>query len=218
MFRIKKFEEGNLGNYLREGREKLNLSRNEIAELISVSPRHLRALEENDLSKLPPEIYVRGFIARYCDAVELDKAEALRFFEKKKLTPKCDNPIRSIIAHAWFGKIFSYRNLAISVAILFLVTSVFYISKAIYPMYARPSFVLINPNTCPYETSQEKLELNGIIQPESKIWINDEESLVNKEGNFNCPLFLKNGENFVRFRILNKFGKERSEECVIMKN
>ena len=218
IFKIRKFEEENLGDYLRGGREKLNLSRNEIAEHISVSPRHLRALEENDLTKLPPEIYVKGFISCYCDMVYLDKAKALRFFEKNKLTPKSDNPVKSIIAHAWFGKIFSYRTLAISVAFLFLATSIFYIIKAMYPMYARPYFNLISPGSCRSQTNVNKLELNGNIQPESKIWINDEESLVDKEGHFNCPLFLKNGENLVRFRIVNKFGKERSEECVIYKN
>jgi len=219
IFKIRKFEEENLGNYLRAGREKLSLSRNEIAEQISVSPRHLKALEENELAKLPPEIYVKGIISRYCDLVYLDKTKALHFFEKNKLAPKSDNhPVKSIIAHAWFGKIFSYRNLVISVAFLFLITSVFYIFKAIYPMYAKPYFSLISPDSCRSQTNQNKLELNGSIQPESKIWINDEESLVDKEGHFNCPLFLKNGENLVRFKIMNKFGKERNEECVIYKN
>ena len=217
IFLVKKFEEANLSNYLRGGRQNLGLSLEEMSEKISVSLRHLRALEENDLSKLPPEIYVKGFICRYCDLVDLDSSKALYLFDKNKLIPKKDNPSRSLIAHARLIRIFSHRNLVIFTAILFLAASIFYLIKVIYPMYSRPSFILSSPNVCPFETSTEKIELKGIIQPESKIWINDEEVIVDKEGNFYCSLFLKEGENTVRFKILNKFKKEREEECVIQK-
>lgn len=218
IFRIKKFEELNLGSYLRNGREKLGFSLDCVAEKISVSRRHLKALEENDFSRLPPEIYVKGFIDQYCNLVELDKNEALHLYEKNKQVPKKDLPVHSLIAYAWLGRIFSYRNFAILAAILFLAASIFYISKAIYPMYAKPAFSLHSPNSCPFQTYEEKFSLKGLIQPESKIWVNDEEVLVDKEGDFDCPLLLKKGDNSVRFKVVNKFGKERSEECLIRKN
>jgi len=218
IFQIKKFEEPNLGGYLREGRLKLKLSLREVSQEISVSVRHLRALEENDFSDLPPEIYVRGFLCRYSQFLELDSAKALYFFDKNKLAPKKENPSHSPIAHAWVGRIVSHRSLLSAVAILFLAASIFYLIKVVYPMYARPFFALLSPSTCPFETYQEKIELLGNIQSESKLWINDEEAIVDKEGSFSCPVFLKKGENTVRFRAVNKFGKERNEECVIWKN
>lgn len=85
-------------------------------------------------------------------------------------------------------------------------------------MYAQPAFSLVNPGACPFSTGDEKLEIKGLIQPESKIWINDEEAIVDKDGNFSCPLFLKAGENPVKFRILNKFGREKRVDCQIFKN
>lgn len=218
IFRIKKFEETTLGNFFRVGREKMEMSLDEVADKISISKRYLKALEDNDYSKLPPEIYVKGFIESYCYLLELDKNEAFHLFEKNKVKPKEDSLATTVIAHAWFGRIFSYRNFVIAVAFLFLLTSVFYISKAIYPMYAKPSFSLYSPHVCPLVTFDDSLSLKGIIQPESKVWINEEEVLVNKEGNFDCPLFLKDGENLVRFRVVNKFGKQRNEECIIRKH
>jgi transcriptional regulator with XRE-family HTH domain len=218
IFRTKKFDEQNLGSYLRAGRKKEVLSLEQVAEKVGVSRRHLKALEENDFQKLPPEIYVKGFIAGYCELLELDKNKAFHLFEKVKLTPKKDNPSRAIFAHAWFGRVFSYRHFAILLALLFLATSVFYISKAIYPMYAQPSFQLTYPAVCPFSTGEDKIELKGVIQPEGKIWVNEEETIVDKDGNFTCPLFLKAGENPVKFRIQNKFGRERRADCQIFKN
>lgn len=217
IFRIKKFEEANLGNYFRREREKQSFSLEYVAENISVSRRHLQALEENDYAKLPPEIYVKGFIDRYCSFLELDKNEAFHLFEINKLSPKKDAPIKSIFAYAWFARVFSYRNFAIAVAFLFLATSIFYVSKSVWPMYAKPSFLLINPKSCPDQSKDEKFYLKGVIQPESKLWINDEEVLVDKEGNFDCPVFLKKGENPVRFKVVNKFNKQKDEECQINK-
>jgi len=218
IFRTKKFDELGLGSYLRAGRQKSGLSLDEVAEKIGVSRRHLIALEENDLQKLPPEIYVKGFIAGYCELAELDKNKAFHLFEKVKLMPKKDSPVRAIFAHAWFSKIVSYRSFAILLAVLFVGTSIFYISKAIYPMYAQPYFTLVSPGACPFSTGDENLELRGLIQPESKLWINEEEAIVDKDGNFSCPLFLKDGANPVKFRILNKFGRERRADCEIIKN
>jgi len=218
IFRTKKFNEETLGAYLRAGRRARELNLDEVAEKIGVSRRHLKALEQNDFQKLPPEIYVKGFIAGYCELMELDKNKAFHLFEKVRLTPKIDRPVRAIFAYAWFSKIFGYRSFALLLAFLFVATSIFYISKAIYPMYARPLFNLVYPAGCPFRTREDKLELKGVIQPESKIWINEEEAIVDKDGNFSCPLFLKEGENPVKFRILNKFGRERREDCQIFKN
>jgi len=175
-------------------------------------------LEKNDFSGLPPEIYTRGFISRYCDLVDLDSGKALYLFERSKLIPKKDKPIRSTITHARLRKMFSYRNVIIFIVFISVMTSVSYLFKVIYPMYAQPSFKLLSPNSCPFQTYQEKIDLEGVIQPEGKIWINNEETLVGKEGNFRCPVFLKEGANTVQFRIINKFGKERVEECVIREN
>jgi|GEM_PF-1642357 len=218
IFIIRKFSEPSLGNYLSAGRKKLKLSLEKVADQISVSEESLKSLEKNNFSQLPPEIYIRGIIRRYCRLVGLDATKALYLFEKNKLDPKKDDPLRSIIIHRWFGSILSYRNLVILVILFFVTTSIFYLLKVIYPMYATPQLTLINPNACPFRTSQEKIEVDGAVQPENKVWINSEEALVNREGNFRCPLFLKDGENTVKFQVVNKFGKIREGECVIIKD
>ena len=218
IFRVKKFEEESLGSYLRNGREMRKIKLTKLASEIAVSVNYVRAIENGDYSVLPPEIYVKGFIRRYCNVVGLDYQKASYLFSKNKSRPAPPLPKKSPIAHTWFLQVITYRNLVLLIGLLFLTTLLFYLLNVIYPMYSKPFFRLLNPVNCPVEASADKFELLGVIQPEGKIWINEEESMVDKEGNFTCSLFLRKGENNVNFRIVNKFGKERTEECVIRKD
>lgn len=219
IFKVKKFGEESLGNYLRRGRERQKITLTKLASEIAVSARHVKALEDGDYPSLPPEIYVKGFIKRYCNAVGLDYQKAAYLYSKNKQKPTPPAPQKgSLIAHTWFLRIINYRNLVLLIGLLFLTTLLFYLVNVVYPMYSKPFYRLLNPNSCPAETSDDKFELRGVIQPEGKIWINEEESMIDKEGNFSCSLFLREGENTVKFRIINKFGRERKEECVIRKN
>lgn len=219
IFKIRKFEEECLGSYLKKGRKKQMITLARLASEIAVNVNHVKALENGDYSSLPPEIYVKGFISRYCSKVGLDYQKALYLFSKNKQKPLPSVPKKDpLIAYSWFLRIITYRNLVLLVGLLFLAILIFYLVNVVYPMYSKPFYKLLDPKSCPAETSNDKFELRGSIQPEGKIWINEEESMIDKEGNFVCPLFLREGENVVRLRIVNKFGRERTEECVIRKN
>jgi cytoskeleton protein RodZ len=53
------------GSTLRNEREKRNLSIDDVSEILKISTRHLRALEEGDISALPHSTYIRGFLRSY---------------------------------------------------------------------------------------------------------------------------------------------------------
>lgn len=53
------------GAALRAEREKRNLTVEDIAQQLKISPRQIRALESGDLDSLPHEAYARGFIRSY---------------------------------------------------------------------------------------------------------------------------------------------------------
>jgi transcriptional regulator with XRE-family HTH domain len=207
-----------LGSYLRNGRLAKKLSTTKLASEIAVSIAYIKALEEGDYSALPPEVYVVGFIKRYCKVVGLDYQKASYLFSKNKLKLSPPSLRKSLIAHPWFLRIISYRNLVVVVGLLFLTTLLFYLVNVIYPMYAKPYINLKNPALCPAETNSNKFELSGTVQPEGKVWINGEEAMVDKDGYFTCPLFFHEGENVIKFRVINKFGREKEEECLIRKN
>jgi len=67
-----------IGVRLRSNREALGLSLEDLARRTRVQPRILDAIERNDLARIPPRPYGRGFIKAYAREVGLDSEETVR--------------------------------------------------------------------------------------------------------------------------------------------
>lgn len=65
------------GERLRERREMQKLSLEIVATQLHTTVQMVRALEENDLAKLPPPVFVRGFLRSYARLVDLPESEVL---------------------------------------------------------------------------------------------------------------------------------------------
>ncbi len=66
-----------VGNQLREAREQLGLSVNDVANRIKFAPKQIEWLEADDYVRLPEAAFVRGFVRSYARLVELDPAGLL---------------------------------------------------------------------------------------------------------------------------------------------
>ncbi len=215
IFRVRHFKEANLGNYLKERRIKKKLSLEEIASELAISRKYLMALEENNLALLPPEVYVKGFLQRYANFLGLDENKALFLFEKNRQKSKLVKFPRTRLPLIKIKKLINYRNLVFFAVVFLLVILVAYLVKVIGPVYQNPSFDLKNPSKCPFESQEGSLKISGETQPESKIWINEKEVVVEKNGYFECLVFLNKGENQIQFKIKNKFGREKKSNCLV---
>lgn len=63
----------NVGMELREARERLGMSVNDVAERIKFAPRQVEALESNDFAHLPQATFLRGFVRSYARVLQLDE-------------------------------------------------------------------------------------------------------------------------------------------------
>jgi len=70
------------GERLREGRERKDISLEEVSRATKISLNVLQALENEQYDDLPPKVYVRGFIRSYSRYVGLDETELLRSYEE----------------------------------------------------------------------------------------------------------------------------------------
>jgi transcriptional regulator with XRE-family HTH domain len=61
-----------VGKKLRETREKLGLTLEEVERATKIRPRHLQALEEGDLASMTSPAQARGFLRNYADFLGLD--------------------------------------------------------------------------------------------------------------------------------------------------
>ncbi|CAM3897838.1 helix-turn-helix domain-containing protein [Alicyclobacillus pomorum] len=66
-----------LGRVLRNKREQLGISLDELQAKTKIRKRYLIALEDGDWELLPGDVYARGFVRSYAEAVGLDGAELL---------------------------------------------------------------------------------------------------------------------------------------------
>jgi curved DNA-binding protein CbpA len=64
--------EGVNGAFLRSVREYKKLTADEVMNILKISRNYLNALEEDDVSKLPASVFVRGFVIQYAKALRID--------------------------------------------------------------------------------------------------------------------------------------------------
>ena len=61
-----------VGQTLREAREQMGLSVNDVANRIKFAPRQIESLEDDDYGQLHEAAFVRGFVRSYARLLELD--------------------------------------------------------------------------------------------------------------------------------------------------
>ncbi len=72
----------NFGSYLKHERELRGIALDEIARSTKISTRFLSALEENRFQDLPGEVFIKGFIRAYGQAIGLDTDELLAAYHE----------------------------------------------------------------------------------------------------------------------------------------
>lgn len=60
------------GAFLRSVREYKRMSPEEIMDILKIGRNYLTALEEDDVARLPANVFVRGFVIQYAKALKLD--------------------------------------------------------------------------------------------------------------------------------------------------
>jgi cytoskeletal protein RodZ len=73
-----------LGETLRRQREKLGLDLDQVERMTKIRKRYLIALEEGDWDVLPGEVYGRGFVRSYAEALGLDGLALLQAMDERR--------------------------------------------------------------------------------------------------------------------------------------
>jgi cytoskeleton protein RodZ len=66
---------------LRAAREARGLDRQDVADALRLSPRMVEAIEAEDLARLPPPLFIKGYLRSYATLVGLDETALVRDFE-----------------------------------------------------------------------------------------------------------------------------------------
>lgn len=71
---------GSLGSYLKNAREARGLDLRDAAQQTRISIGYLKAIEEEDFSKLPGAVFVKGFLKSYAKYLQLPENEVMQRF------------------------------------------------------------------------------------------------------------------------------------------
>lgn len=72
----------NIGTFLKQKRESAKISIEEVAQRTKINLNILKALEANDLEKLPNKTYVKGFVKSLTKLLNINQDEAMEVLEK----------------------------------------------------------------------------------------------------------------------------------------
>ena len=73
-----------IGDYLHRVREEKNISLKEIQEATKISMRYLEAIDRGDFDGIPGEVYRKGFLVNFANAVGLNGQEVLQKYNQIK--------------------------------------------------------------------------------------------------------------------------------------
>ena len=89
---------GELGEMLREARERKGVSPAEVEEETRIRERLIKALEEEDYDILPDRIYTKGLLKNYARYLGLDVGEVMRLFGEEEVPPAAIPPASRALA------------------------------------------------------------------------------------------------------------------------
>jgi cytoskeletal protein RodZ len=72
----------NFGTFLREERERRQVSLSEISQSTKVSVSSLKLIEAGNLDDLPPDVFVRGFIRSYAKSLGIPSSQPLGLLDQ----------------------------------------------------------------------------------------------------------------------------------------
>lgn len=76
---------GTLGSYLRNAREARGLDLRDAAQQTRIGVNYLKAIEDEDFSKLPGEVFVKGFLKNYARFLRLPEEEVVKRYRERKV-------------------------------------------------------------------------------------------------------------------------------------
>lgn len=222
----KVFEAMTVGEYLKKEREKADISIDNASEKLKIKKSYLKNLEEGSYDKLPPPVYIKGFIRSYANLLGLDQKKLVDLYNReiiindkiKKETSgdiKKQNRRKDFATLNYFIPEITSKNITIffSLAILSLIG--YYLWYQINSFSSTPYLLIIDPSGNRMVDSPEMI-IEGETETNTIVRINGEDVFVDPSGHFKENITLKLGKNVFIIEATNRFGKTAKEEVNII--
>ncbi len=199
-----------LSEYLREVRIGLGFSIDEAVERTGVCLKYLNALETGEYQHLPPDVYVVGFLKQIAESYQLDVDQLIVQYKKERgIVEQAVNPSpqpQSSVRRYLSNLMVTPKLVTLVAAVLFIVSMVGYLGWQVTSISRAPSLVINSPSSND-KVLGSVVTVSGETDPGTSLHINNQNVMVDSEGNFQTTVSLVGGQTDLRVEAKNKFDK-----------
>ncbi len=224
-FKKKKVKSHTLGEKLKQVREKANVSLSEIAKNTKIRKFYLEMLEEGRFDKLPPDVYVRGFLNSYAEYLGIEPADVMKLYKRERGIQRSMRKSQSGLKNDIKEKkkfelptiVFTPKVLASLFFALLVFSGGIYFYREVGEFSKAPRLVVLQPADN-FSIEGSSVEVVGITDKDGKIRINGQPVFVNDEGEFKETVSLQNGVNEIEVNATNRFLNEDTKKINVSAN
>ncbi len=216
-FKTKKVETTvTVGECLKRKREELGISIKDLGDKLRIKVDYLEDLEENNYEKLPPDVYVKGFIKSYSELVGFNPEKMIELFKKEK---EIENKVESRNKkEKKYEKRFAIKKYItitpkiITVFLSLLILSIigYYFWHQLSSFYSEP-YLFVSSPFADEVTNNSETVVSGETEIGIILKINGEDVFVDEEGYFRENIMLQPGKNVLIIEAVNRFDKTAEE-------
>lgn len=198
-----------LGERIKRTRRRKRLSLAKMESATKIRARYLRSIEKGQYQDLPGDIYVRGFLKKISQTLNMDYQNLISLYESEISNQKAKNKYffnTKGISDSKF--ILTPKMIYAFFGFLVFVFIGAYFWFQVSGFTSAPSLTISKPQKTDFTTKSDKIVLEGKTDPGANLKINGQSIEIDLEGNFSQNIQLKQGLNKVIISADNKIGKE----------
>lgn len=213
-FTTKKIDSMTLGEQMKKLRDERRLSLGEISKATRVQVKYLEYLEKGLYSKLPAQVYVKGFLRNYANFMGVSGQSLLKQYEREQKIQqnikKEDTEKKDMLPIKFSSFVVTPKIIIITVSIIFVFSGFIYLYRQVNNFVSTPRLVVMTPAEGA-SVDGRTVRVAGVAEKNAQLFVNDQPILVNEKGEFSEDVGLREGLNTITVVAKNKFEKETSQ-------
>ena len=193
----------NIFDDLAEIRKKRGISQETVSRKTKIPIKYIKALEGGSIKMLPDILYVKNIIKKYLALFNIDPRPfiaGLDMGRREKISPQKALNSQSLIVVP--------RLIKAGMAVLIVSLLLIYLIYGINKIFSPPFIAIISPLD-KQTVSDSGLVVRGRAEKDAKIFINDEQVILDKDNGFSKEVNLQKGLNSIKISGVKRYGKER---------
>lgn len=192
-----------LSEYINQIFQEKNLTIDRLAALTNIPKRYLIALKEGDFKNLPPAPYVRGYILKIAESLNIEADNLIEAY--RELTLKSSGRDDALPTNRFaITEKPARRFLVLLIIILFFSLLLLRFT----PNFRGVPEINVNLPEEVMTVTDGSLIIEGSVEPADAVFINGEPVAVDRNGRFIKEVMLENGQNTFEIKAKRFLGRE----------